>query len=311
MDSQELLDGTDPSNSCSFKLMSQIVTPGSNWLLADCDGDGLSNQEEKERGTDPLKGDSDGDGVLDGKEASDDTNPLESCSFKLTSQTVMPSLAWQSGDCDGDGLTNQQEKDRGTNIFNGDSDGDGVKDGREVEDGTNPLESCSFNLTSQTVTPSANWQAADCDGDGLTNQIEINKGTNPLVADTDGDGINDGEEVTRGTDPKRGDSDGDGVLDNIEIRDGTSPSDGCSFKLSSQTVTPSATWLSADCDNDGLTNERELALKTNPLDSDTGVDFMIDGDEVVRGTDPLNRDTMAICQKTQSHTSRKFLTCGI
>ncbi|MEN9299012.1 MAG: hypothetical protein RLZZ429_1325, partial [Bacteroidota bacterium] len=58
--------------------------------------------------------DSDGDGVMDSQEILDGTNPLDSCSFKLSSQTVTPSTAWQSADCDNDGLTNQREKDLGT-----------------------------------------------------------------------------------------------------------------------------------------------------------------------------------------------------
>ena len=126
MDSQEILDGTDPLNSCSFKLSSQTATPSTAWQSADCDNDGLTNQQEKTLGTDPVKGDSDGDAVLDGKEVSDGTSPLDSCSFKLSSQTATPSSAWQSADCDNDGLTNQQEKTLGTDPLKGDSDGDGV-----------------------------------------------------------------------------------------------------------------------------------------------------------------------------------------
>ncbi|MCH8878021.1 MAG: thrombospondin type 3 repeat-containing protein [Chloroflexi bacterium] len=46
-----------------------------------------------------------------------------------------------------------------------------------------------------------------------------------------------------------------------------------------------------DDDNDGLLDEDEAILGTDPLDPDTDDDGLSDGDEVVLGTDPLNPDT--------------------
>lgn len=43
-------------------------------------------------------------------------------------------------DFDGDGLTNAQEEEQGTNPWNPDTDGDGVFDGAEIKRGTNPLK---------------------------------------------------------------------------------------------------------------------------------------------------------------------------
>jgi Carboxypeptidase regulatory-like domain/Bacterial TSP3 repeat/Bacterial Ig-like domain (group 2) len=91
-----------------------------------------------------------------------------------------PSVA--NADTDGDGLTNLQEFQLGTDPRNPDTDGDGVTDGEEVKRGTNPL-------------------SADTDGDGLTDAEEIRLGTNPLNPDTDGDGIPDGVEVKLGLNP--------------------------------------------------------------------------------------------------------------
>ena len=108
MDSKEREDGTDPFDRCSFKLASQTVEPSTAWKNADCDNDGLSNQQEKDLKTDPLKPDTDGDGVIDGKEVSDNTDPLNQCSLKLESQTLTPSQAWLNGDCNGDGIRNGQ-----------------------------------------------------------------------------------------------------------------------------------------------------------------------------------------------------------
>ena len=269
LDSQELLDNTDPLDSCKFVLASQTETPSSAWNTADCDNDGVTNAQEKTDGTDPLKADTDGDGVKDGKEKTDGTSPLDSCKFVLASQTVAPSSAWNTADCDGDGVTNAQEKIDGTDPLKADTDGDGVTDGKEKTDGTSPLDSCKFVLASQTLAPSSAWNTADCDGDGVTNAQEKIDGTDPLNPDSDGDGVKDGKEKT----------------------DGTSPLDSCKFVLASQTLAPSSAWNTADCDGDGITNSQEKKEGTNPLKADTDGDGLSDGVEKTMGTDPLKIDT--------------------
>jgi gliding motility-associated-like protein len=247
-----------------------------NDVLQDCDFDGLSNQQEQLLGTDPFNPDSDGDGVIDGTEVADGTNPLNPCSFVLASQTVAPTAAWNALDCDNDGLTNEQEVLAGTDPLNPDSDGDGVIDGTEVADGTNPLNPCSFDLASQTVAPTAAWNALDCDNDGLTNE----------------------EEVLAGTDPLNPDSDGDGVTDGTEVADGTNPLNPCSFVLANQTVAPTAAWDALDCDNDGLTNEQEVLAGTDPLNPDSDGDGVIDGTEVADGTNPLDPCSFVFASQT-------------
>ena len=59
-------------------------------------------------------------------------------------------------------------------------------------------------------------QAADTDLDGLTDSEELAQGTDPLLADMDGDGLTDPEELALGTDPRVADTDGDGLLDGEE-----------------------------------------------------------------------------------------------
>ncbi len=55
---------------------------GTNALVADTDGDGLSDGDEVNvHGTDPLLADTDGDGVNDGQEIADGTNPLDPDSY--------------------------------------------------------------------------------------------------------------------------------------------------------------------------------------------------------------------------------------
>jgi gliding motility-associated-like protein len=194
---------TNLTNGCTSSASVTVLdnTDPADDPTGDCDGDGLTNEEEIAIGTDPLNPDTDGDGVLDGTEVADGTSPTDPCEYVEASITEPQGTGWQNADCDGDGLTNEEEVDLGTDPFNPDTDGDGVTDGVEVTDGTSPLDPCEFFLTSVTLPPSLEWLALDCDGDGLTNEEEIENGTDPFNPDTDGDGLTDYEEFTGIDDP--------------------------------------------------------------------------------------------------------------
>ncbi|MEZ4432250.1 MAG: hypothetical protein R3F65_07535, partial [bacterium] len=138
-------------------------------VAIDTDGDGLSDVEEGQLGTDPANPDSDGDGLRDGFEVAFGFDPLAPGDGAL--------------DPDGDGLSNMEEQDAGTDPTLADGDEDGLDDAAELLAGTDPYR-------------------ADTDGDALPDGREVALGTNPLVADTDGGGQTDGREVdVDGTDP--------------------------------------------------------------------------------------------------------------
>lgn len=121
----------------------------------------------------------------------------------------------------GDGLTNWEEYQLGTDPTNPDTDGDGLDDGPE--------------LAGAGLRPPTDPTSDDTDGDGVKDGAESNNGTwssgidtgtDPTRADTDGDGLSDGAENNSGTfvdsdnlgtSPLNPDSDGDNADDWYEV----------------------------------------------------------------------------------------------
>jgi len=189
-------------------------------------------------------------------------------------------------DRDGDGLTDWEEWELGTDPLDPDTDGDGISDGDEV-DGTGPLE--DWGPTDPLE--------ADTDGDGIDDGDEAyGEGplagvavTDPTSVDTDGDGLSDGLEIGidpaddnpwQNTNPADADTDDDGIPDGIEDANGDGSWDW--GETNPQT---------ADTDGDGLQDGTEMGL-TEPLGEGTDMDFFIpDADGGATTTDPLNRDT--------------------
>lgn len=133
-----------------------------------------------------------------------------------------------------------------------------------------PGYSTTYNFASKVysdVTLYAKWydtvNTVDSDNDGLSDALEIEMGTDPSNSDTDNDGLSDYMELNwLDYNPLSADTDANNVLDKDE-----------------------------DPDNDGLTNEQEVQLGTNPIFRDTDFDGLTDGEEVRLGTDPLCADT--------------------
>ncbi|MHA8050405.1 Ig-like domain-containing protein, partial [Aquirufa sp. ROCK-SH2] len=211
---QEVLDNTDPADSCSMKATSQTLTPNSLWMAADCDGDGVTNGKEK----------------LDG------TDPVDPCSLVVASQTLTPSIAWLAADCDGDGTPNNTDSDPlnfcvggsgtiptpGTAAYEAyaaaDCDNDGIPNMMEC---FGAIGNCQ-DFDGDGVP---NYMDTDSDGDGITDAVEKNIDTdkdgdaNYLDLDSDNDGISDKCEGITDTDSDGIpnyldlDSDNDGILD--------------------------------------------------------------------------------------------------
>lgn len=96
-----------------------------------------------------------------------------------TTQTATPTPP----DSDGDGLTDPEEEQYGTNPNKADTDGDKLNDRKEIQLGTEPSN-------------------PDTDGDGITDGKENVLNTDPTAPDTDGDGVADSTDICPITDAK-------------------------------------------------------------------------------------------------------------
>jgi outer membrane protein OmpA-like peptidoglycan-associated protein len=126
--------------------------------------------------------------LLKGQEGEGKANSVIDGSIVWTPGARIPPKTVAVGgpiDSDGDGLTDQEEAEWGTDPYNPDTDGDGLTDGEEVHIyHTDPLN-------------------PDSDFDGLSDGDEVHiYHTDPMNRDTDGGGVSDGHEVLEDhTDP--------------------------------------------------------------------------------------------------------------
>jgi hypothetical protein len=240
-------------------------------VRGDSDGDGLSDAEEKARGTDPKRRDTDGDGITD----YDEVNGI--CITVRFSGTTFCSIFTDplNPDTDGDGLSDGAERDLRTDPRVNDGDKFFDDDGDAL---VNFLETTGWSVTTCAVSTTALTQGTCTTGPMVT--------SDPQRADTDGDGLSDLQEYQRLTDPRKPDSDGDGITDADEITLGTNP-------------------LDADTDNDLRSDgqERDVAIRvsvadkapydvwSDPLKADEDGDGLVDGKEAELGTDPKLFDT--------------------
>jgi len=246
----------------------------------DRDGDGVSNQQEIEFGTDPddpqsvpVESDIDGDGIPD---AIDDDRDGDGY---LNDDDAFPDDSSEWADLDNDAIGNNQDLD---------IDGDGINNNYEVELGFNPEDANNApdDLDGDGIPDLLD---ADIDNDGVENYIDAFPKDPNESSDMDGDGEGDNADLDR---------DGDGINNDQETQLGFDPNDPSN--------TPSdvdgdgiADPLDQDIDNDGYQNDQDI-FPYNPtewadLDGDgigNNSDTDRDGDsfnndvEIESGTDP-------------------------
>jgi hypothetical protein len=107
------------------------VKLGTNINKKDTDGDGLSDYDEVRKwNTDPNSPDTNGNGISDGEEIREGYDPRAGLDSKGRRIQL---------DNDSDGLGNADEKKYGTDPEQPDADGDGFTDKQEVDAGSDPL----------------------------------------------------------------------------------------------------------------------------------------------------------------------------
>ena len=237
-----------------------------------------------------------GDNVVNGNEDCDDGNNVNNDGCSNTCQ---------GPDADGDGVSDIKEQFLGTDPQNPDTDGDGLDDGTEIGfDPVNPLDANGdgFMDALDPCYPSAAF--CDPDFDGLPGTIELQIGTDPLNPDTDGDGIDDATEV--GVPGAPFDADGDGIIDALESNVLDDDGDGIPANLDPDegaVCSPDVNAPGCDQDDDGLTNEEEIAFGLDPTSIDTDGDLIPDGLEVGGGGQPADSDGDGIINALESATA--------
>ncbi|MGI9254656.1 MAG: hypothetical protein ACR2J8_13000 [Thermomicrobiales bacterium] len=184
-----------------------------------------------------------------------------------------------------------------------------------------PAKPAAERTRAREATPSGATGSVDPndpDGDGLTNEEEDALNTDPGIADTDGDGLNDGREVKEfGTLPLVADSDGNGIndfdqqgdavlsnpdqtpaagrtpvmVDNAAGSGNESPTTSEQPDQEQGAQQPQGAGGGGDSDGDGLTDDFENQIGTDPFNPDSDNDHASDGEEWNLGkTGPLNPD---------------------
>jgi len=172
LDTQEVIDGTDPNDACSYNVTSQVIEEVSDeWNALDCDGDGVTN----------------------GTEIIDATDPSDLCEFITTNRTLDASDAWNEGDCDGDTVSNEDEwNPAGDGNGPDDTDGDGILDFLDIDD-----DNDGVNTIDEDLDKNGDPMSDDCDNDNLADYLDSEpcKVETPTLFTPNGDGTNDVFEI--------------------------------------------------------------------------------------------------------------------
>ncbi|WP_050435390.1 DUF11 domain-containing protein [Chondromyces crocatus] len=256
-DNDGLFDGTEMGFDCSH--------PDTDISAGHCIPDGDMGATT----TDPLNPDTDGGSVSDGDEDRNRNGVVDAGETDPTAGNGADDVLNQ--DTDGDGLSDIIEITIGTDPNDADSDDDGVPDGQEIDPG------------------------GDADGDGIINALDpdsdndgIFDGTemgfdcsNPATDVSAGTCVPDADQGATTTNPLDPDTDHGGVRDGVEDANKNGRIDAGETDPNN----PADDVVIMDSDGDGLPDDVELQLGTDPFDADSDDDGVPDGQEINPGGD--------------------------
>ncbi|MEZ4390459.1 MAG: DUF4215 domain-containing protein [Polyangiales bacterium] len=264
--------------------ISLVRSAPSSCTQSDRDRDGIPDVEEERIGSDPDDPDTDRDSIRDG----DELGPNRTMPRDTDMDGVIDVL---DPDDDGDTVPTFVERNYGTGDRNTDMDANPDHLDPDDDNDTIPTElerrfDPSENGPDGDSLPS--YRDLDSDGDGVSDQVEAGANGN-APADTDFDGRRDFLDL---------DSDNDCLAD-------SNPAEAGAARTSAMTVTDPCTGMMGlvcdrmlgrclppvddDRDRDGIRNDDETRIGTNPDNPDTDGDGIRDGDEV--GNLSMPRDT--------------------
>jgi hypothetical protein len=279
-----MVPSTNPNANCGG------ATPVCNTSIGQCvagndrDGDGITDGDETRIGTNPDDPDTDRDGLRDGEEVGDVNNPRNTDGDGLINPL--------DPDDDGDTIPTRDERpggmDRNTDMVDNpdhldpDDDNDGIPTAREAAD-----DRTTGDDFDNDGLPS--YRDLDADADGVPDAIEA--GADPRTpVDTDRDGAPD--YLDR-------DSDNDCVPDSDPREAGPARTNpmvpNTNVNANCMAPTPVCNTMTGTCvpgndrDGDGIPDDDEIRIGTDPNNPDTDMDGIRDGDEV--GDVRMPRDT--------------------
>jgi len=258
--------------------------------------------------------DSDNDGILDQHESDDreslpgDTTTVVILYSDLSQSDLDGAPDFRDLDSDADGINDSIEAgDADPNTPPFDSDVDGTPDSAETDSDNDGLNDSQELIIDPTGVSRTN---PDSDGDMCNDGCEVlgdnyaGPGVCPLQTDL-GIGIDwsfGGSATPPGTmpqtfitDPFNPDTDGGGATDCNEAL-GATPANPATNPIDEPSDDTNAPSTGLDDDNDGLTNDAELILGTDPMNPDSDGDGLLDGCEVL-GT---NIDPSVACPITNA-----------
>ncbi|MBL8604517.1 MAG: hypothetical protein JNK72_21500 [Myxococcales bacterium] len=268
-----------PSSAPVCNTMIGRCTPGN-----DRDGDGLTDDTETRIGTNPDNPDTDGDGIRDGDEVGDPNMPRDT--------DMDGRIDPNDDDDDGDTIPTREER---PGMMNRDTDMDSRPDHLDPDDDNDGIPTRVEAMQDATTGDDfdmdglPSYRDLDADGDGDLDRDEGGPDlNNPVDTDTDGN-----------RDYLDRDSDNDCVGDNDMREDGANRTDATRPSMNADAncmnPTPVCNRMTGICgpgndrDGDGLPDDTERRIGTDPDNPDTDGDGIRDGDEV--GDPNMPRDT--------------------